>query len=68
MRIFGQGLDQLGPITAPERDMRRQEETIDSESTPVGDIFTNTNVCWRSLVGACVGLVYLVGIDVSGEC
>ena len=45
--------------------MRRQEETIDPGSTPVGDIWPETDVCWRSLVRARVGSGYLVGIDVS---
>ena len=34
-------------------------------STHVGDIWPDTDVCWRSLVGACVGSVYLVGTNVS---
>ena len=48
----------------PERELRWQEETIDPGSTPVGGIWSETNICWRSLVGACVSLAYLVGIDV----
>ena len=49
----------------PERELRWQEDTIDPVSTPVGDIWSKIEVCWRSLVGACVGSVYLVRIKLS---
>ena len=57
--IFGWGSDHLGSITAPEQELRQQEEIIDPGSMPVG----YTDVCWRSLVVARVGSGYLVGID-----
>ena len=65
LEIFGRGLDQLGPITAPERELRRKEEIIDPVPTPVEDIWLKDDVCWGILVGACVGSGYLVGIKVS---
>ena len=65
LEIFGQGLDRLVPITAPERELRRREEIIDPGPTPVEDIWLEADVCWGSLVGACVGSGYLVRIDVS---
>ena len=52
-------------ITAPERELRRQDEIIDTGRTPVDDIWLNADICWRSLVGAGVGSEYLVGIDVT---
>ena len=65
MEIFGRGSDWLVLITAPERYLQLWEETIDPVSMPVGDIWLKTNVCSRSLVGARVGLGYLVGVDAS---
>ena len=63
--VVGQGLNYLGSITVPEWDLQQQEEKIDPGSTPVGDIWTDADVCWGSLVwaGLCSG--YLVMIDVS---
>ena len=55
----------MGPITAPEQELQRQEEIIDPGSTPVDDIYPKADVCWGSLVGAVVGSGYLVGIYVS---
>ena len=50
---------------APERELRRWEEIIDPVPTPVEYIWIKADVCWLSLVVACVGLGYLVEIDVS---
>ena len=58
-------MDQLVTITSPERELRRQEGTIYQVPTHVGDMWPEADVCWGSLVGAYVGLGYLVGIDVS---
>ena len=52
MGIFGLGSDWVGPITALEQDMRRQEERIDPGSTPVDNIWPEENLCWGDLVGA----------------
>ena len=65
LKIFSWGSDWFGTIVAPERELRRQEETIDPGSRPVGDIWPETNICWRSLVGARGGSGYLVRINIS---
>ena len=59
LNIFGQVLGRLGPTTATERELLRQEETIDLRLMSVGDIWTETEFFWRSSVGDRVGLVYL---------
>ena len=53
------------PITALERELRRQEKIIDPGPEPVDDIWSEADVCWGSLVGDSVGSGYLVRIDVS---
>ena len=44
---------------APYQELRHREETIDMRLTYVRDISSETNVCWKSLVGGRVGLGYL---------
>ena len=65
LEIFGRCFDPLGPITALERELRRQEQIIDPGSTPVGDIWSEADNFRGSLVRAGVGSGYLVGIGVS---
>ena len=65
LKIFDQGMDLLGPIRAPERELRWREDTIDPGSTDVGYIWPKTDVYWRSLVGSRVVSGYLVRINVS---
>ena len=65
MHIFGWVSDWLGLVTAPKRELRRQEEIIDLGPLLVDDIWPEANVCWGILVGVGVGSVYLVGIGVS---
>ena len=65
MEIFGRGSDQVGPITAPKRELRQWEERIDSGTGPVDDIWYEANVCWGSLVRAGVGSGYLVDNGIS---
>ena len=63
--IIGWGSYWLGSITAPYRELRRQEETIDPGSIAVGYILPKADICWGSLVGAGVDSGYLIGMDVS---
>ena len=65
MEIFVRVSYQVGPITALEWELRRQEEIIDPVPTHVDDIWTKDDVCWGSVVRDSVGSVYLVGINVS---
>ena len=53
------------PITAPERELQRQDEIIDTGRTPVDNIWPNADICWGILVKDGVGSGYLVWIDVT---
>ena len=59
LNIFGQVWHWLRLTTALEWELQRQEETIDLIPTYIGYIWPDTDVCWRSLVGARVGSGYL---------
>ena len=65
LEIFGQSLDLLGTITTPERELQQREEIIDLGENTVEDIWIEVDAWWGSLVVACVGSGYLVGINVS---
>ena len=55
----------MGPITAPERELRWREDMINPRTGPVDDIWSETDISWVSLVRAGVGSGYLVRIGVS---
>ena len=59
------GIGSVGTDHGPGAGAAAGGRKIDPGATPVGYIWLDANVCWGSLVGACVGSGYLVGIGVS---